>query len=92
MFFSVPVVASQDLEVRGIAPPLDDQDQATIFKLVSAGAQMDWSEPLAARNFKYVLLARESDWMKYGYLDGKTGLVLVGDFGSILLYRNPHWQ
>ena len=43
---------------------------------------------LAARNVKYVLLAREVDWSSYGYLDSQPGLVRVGDYGSIVLYRN----
>jgi len=31
-------------------------------------------------------------WTDYGYLDSQPGLQLVGDYGSILLYRNVLWQ
>jgi hypothetical protein len=41
---------------------------------------------------KYVLLAREVGWTDYGYLDSQPGLQLVGDYGSILLYRNELWH
>src|SRR5207245_1195752 len=42
MFFSVPVVSSQDLEVPGIAPP-DDPDQVAVSMLVTSGGAADWS-------------------------------------------------
>jgi hypothetical protein len=86
-FFSVPVVVSADPEVPGIAPPFD-LDQTAIMSLVAAGGQGHWAQVLAARDVKYVLLAREADWSSYGYLDNQPGLVRVGDYGSIVLYRN----
>jgi hypothetical protein len=91
-FFSIPVVASQDLEIAGVAPPLDDQDQATIGRLVADAGRTDWAPVLAKRDFKYVLLAREVDWRDYGYLGSQVGLVLVKDYGSILVYRNLMWH
>ena len=91
LFFSVPVVASQDLEIPGISPP-NDPDEVTVSHLVTAGAQGNWAQELAARDFKYVLLAREADWTNYVYLDSQLGLLRVGDFGSIVLYRNLLWH
>ncbi len=91
MFFSVPVIASQDLEIPGVSPP-NDQDEVAITHLVTAGAQGSWATVLAARNFKYVLLAREVDWVSYAYLDNQAGLLRVGDYGSIVLYRNMLWH
>ncbi len=92
MFFSVPVVASQDLEVPGVAPPHNDPDQTTVARLVAAGGEANWSLPLAERNIKYVLVARELDWRSYDYLAAQPGLALVGDYGSILVYRNQQWH
>jgi hypothetical protein len=91
-FFSVPVVASQDLEVPGIPAPLDEPDQAFVASLVAAQGQGNWALELAAHDFKYVLLAREADWTGYEYLHHVDGLVLVGDYQSILLYRNVLWS
>jgi hypothetical protein len=92
MFFSIPTVVSQDLEIPGISPPLNDLDQAALSRLVTAGSQVDWTSTLSERRIKYVLVARELDWRGYQDLDQQAGLVLVGDFGSILLYRNPNWH
>lgn len=91
LFFSIPVVASEDLEIPGIPPPVDDPDQALVARLIAAGGGVDWASGLAERNFKYVLLAREVDWQNYRYLESQTGLALVGDYGSIILYRNLAW-
>ncbi len=91
-FFSVPVVSSQDPEVPGIPPPLDNPDQATVSRLVAAGDQADWASRLASRGIKYVLLARETDWRSYQFLDRQPNLALVGDYGSVLLYRNLLWH
>ena len=86
-FFSTPVLVSADPEVAGIAPPTDPE-QTAISDLVTAGNQGLWAQVLAAHKIKYILLAREVDWSSYGYLDSQPGLVRVGDYGSIVLYRN----
>lgn len=86
-FFSVPIVVSANPEVPGIAVP-SDPDQTAVSGLVAAGSQGRWAQALAARGIKYVLVAREVDWSSYGYLDTEPGLVRVGDYGSIVLYRN----
>ena len=91
-FFSIPVFASEDPEVSGVKPPLDDPDQALVAGLVSAGNETDWGVRLASRDFKYVLLARELDWKDYAFLDKQSHLALVRDYGSILIYRNLSWS
>ena len=86
-FFSTPVVISADPEVPGSNPP-SDPDQEAISGLVAAGGQGHWAQVLAERGVKYVLLAREGDWKSYEYMGQQPGLSLVGDFGSIVLYRD----
>jgi hypothetical protein len=90
-FFSVSVVASDDLEIPGISPPMDE-DQGMLAGLVAQAGGGKWSSQLAARGFKYILLAHELDWKDYGYLDRQPDLVLVEDYGSIALYRNLQWH
>jgi hypothetical protein len=90
-FFSTPVVASEDLEIPGIKAPTG-VDQIMLSDLVAKAGQGNWSSQLAAREFKYVLLAREVDWQSYDYLDRQPDLVLVKDYGSIELYRNMQWH
>ncbi len=86
-FFSTPVLVSANPDVPGTAVPTDP-DQVAVASLVVAGNQGHWAEVLAAHNVKYVLLAREVDWKSYAYLAEQPGLALVGDYGSIVLYRN----
>jgi hypothetical protein len=86
-FFSVPIVASADPEVPGVQP-LHSAEQDAMSALVRAGSGGRWAEVLKAYHIKYVLLARELDWTYFEFLDGQPGLTRVGDFGSIILYRN----
>ena len=86
-FFSVPVLVSADPQVPGVLPP-ESPDQVAISSLVRDGGQASWAEVLAGRGIKYVLVAHELDWNSYSYLDQQPGLVRVGDFGSIVLYRD----
>jgi hypothetical protein len=85
-------VASEDLEIEGVPPPLDDPDQALIARLAAAGGEADWGEQLSTRGFKYVFLARESDWRDYAYLDTQPHLSRIRDYGSIVVYQNIEWR
>ncbi len=86
-FFSVPILASANPEVSGIAPPAT-ADQVAVAALVKEGSQGSWAEVLGALNVKYILVAKEGDWKSYGYLDAQQGITRVADFGQILLFRN----
>ena len=86
-FFTVPILVSSDPEVPGISPP-DGPDQTAVTNLVRDGARGAWAQTLADRHVKYVLVARELDWAYFKFLDDQPGLIRVGDFGSIMLYRN----
>jgi hypothetical protein len=86
-FFSVPILASANPEVPGIAPPAT-ADQVAVADLVKEGSQGRWAEVLASLNVKYVLVAKETDWKSYGYLDAQQGITRVADYGEILLFRN----
>ena len=90
-FFSINVVASENLEIPGIRAPTS-ADQVMVSDLVAEAGGGDWSSRLAARGFKYVLLARELDWQDYDYLSRQPDLVLVKDYGSIAVYQNMRWH
>jgi hypothetical protein len=85
-FFSIPVLASANPEVGGIAAPTDPE-QVAISNLVGSGSQGDWAKVLTKLKVKYVLLAREVDFASFWYLDYLPDFVKVGDYGSIVLYR-----
>jgi hypothetical protein len=86
-FFSGSIVVSTDPEVPGITPP-SNADQEAISRLVRDGSTGQWADVLNERNIKYVLLAKELDWTYFKFLDDQPGLTKIGDFGSIVLYRN----
>jgi hypothetical protein len=90
-FFSIGVVTSLDPQIRGIRPP-DNPDQAAVTSLLRNGSDGDWAATLAARNIKYVLLAREVDWQSYTFINRQPQLVKLGDYDSIVLYLNLAWQ
>jgi hypothetical protein len=85
-FFSIPTLVSADPEVTGIAAP-DTPDQRTVQGLINAGRAGDWARGLASRDVRFVVVAKELDWQNYAYLDHQAGIIRVGDYGSVVLYR-----
>jgi hypothetical protein len=85
-FFSIPTLVSGDPEVPGLTGP-DTPDQRMIRGLINAGRAGDWARGLASRDVRFVLVAKEVDWQTYRYLDLQAGLVKMGDYGSVVLYR-----
>jgi hypothetical protein len=85
-FFSVPIVASADPEVAGIAPP-KTAEQVAITQLIESGSGGAWTQKLSSLDIRYVLVARELDWKSYSFLDSQPGLVKIADYGSIVIYR-----
>jgi hypothetical protein len=90
-FFSVPVLVSADPEIPGLRPA-NTREQALLARLVAAHGAADWPQALSTIDIKYVLLAREVDWRDYQFLGEQPGLMKVGDYGSIVLYRNLDWR
>jgi hypothetical protein len=86
-FFSVPILASTNPEVAGIAPPAA-ADQVAVSALVDQGSKGAWAQVLRTLNVKYILVAKELDWQSYSYLDSQSGLTRVADLGPILVFRN----
>jgi len=86
-FFSVPVVVSADPEVGGFTPP-GDPEQQLITSLVSTGSSADWARALAARNIKYVLVAKEIDSERFAFFPHEPGFVRILGDDNIVLYRN----
>ncbi len=90
-FFSVPVVISPDAGIPGVTSPADGA-QAAVTRLVDAGSNASWAPELAKHDIKYVLLAHQVDWQQFQFLGSQPDLVVVADYGSIVLYRNLLWR
>ena len=43
---------------------------------------------LAALDVKYIVVAKTSDYLRYGYLDRQSNITLYKDYGTLLVYRN----
>jgi hypothetical protein len=90
-FFSIAVLSSLDPQTPGLKAP-DSPDQTSVDALLREGSHGQWAATLAERNVEYILLARESDWRSYRFLDNEAAIVKVGDYDSIVLYRNLAWH
>lgn len=51
-----------------------------------------FGEKLKKLNVKYVMLAREADWLDYGFLAKQADLKLIKDVKSLLVYQNMAWN
>lgn len=91
-FFDVRVLASNDPEL-GVIRPEAGEERTVIGALLRPGHQpADLAKQLAAHNIRYVLLAKELDYKKYGYLDTARDLTVVADTPTLRLYRNTAMQ
>ena len=82
---------SPDAGIPGVTSPADEA-QAAVTRLVEAGASANWASELARHDIKYVLLAHQVDWQQFRFLGSQPDLVVVADYGSIVLYRNLLWR
>jgi hypothetical protein len=89
-FFDQPVITSHDPEFEGAALDTSRPEARRIDAAIKAASkgQPGLPETLAELDVKFVLLARENDYEKYGWLSEQPGLVKVADYGSIVIYRN----
>lgn len=51
-----------------------------------------WGEAIGAIGVKYIILAKESDWGTYRFLDKSRDLEKIFEDESLILYRNSAWQ
>jgi hypothetical protein len=93
MFFDVPIIQGDNMEMRLIRTDSVNPVSAAIGRLLSSGAGAARAAPaLAKLNVKYILLARTVDWRTYHNLVNGPRLSLVGQWPDLLLYRNLAWR
>ncbi|KKS96089.1 MAG: hypothetical protein UV73_C0012G0117 [Candidatus Gottesmanbacteria bacterium GW2011_GWA2_43_14] len=99
-FFNKPVLASRNYETR----PLYSHDQRPealhmegLFSIQEKKVNLfgqeveypvDWSRDLAIIDIKYIMLSKDSDWLKYKFLDDDPELYKQFEDDSLILYRN----
>ena len=52
----------------------------------------NFGEILAPFNIKYIILAKESDWLKYYFLDEQKDLEIIYDLEYLKIYQNKSWE
>ncbi len=89
-FFDKPVVISDNPELDGAA--LDRSSPATrrITGALAVAGDNDRSlgATLADLDVKYIILAKDNDYLTYDYLDKQANLTRVADYPAMSLYRN----
>jgi hypothetical protein len=88
-FFGNNVITSNDPEFAGLAPPFDPV-VTPLGNVVSSRSVQDHQlgSRLQSLGVDYILLAKESDYKDYDYLDRQTDLQLISDTPTLKLYRN----
>jgi hypothetical protein len=88
-FFGASIVESNDPEFAGVIPPYD-ATKAKLGTEILPHAQngTHLGATLKQLNIRYILLAKETDYKDYAYLDKQTDLTLVTETPTMKLYRN----
>ncbi len=92
-YFDKPMLISDNPEFRGAAASRPTRAKQQLNNLLShANDTSQLGNELATLNIKYILLAKDDDYANYSYLDKQPQLTLVGDSGTLKLYRNNAWR
>lgn len=91
-YFDRPVIVSDDPELGAIMPPKDALATRIGEAIKPAGDTRHLQARLHAANVRYVLLAKDFDFKKYGYLDRQPNLRRVADLPKISIYENKDWK
>lgn len=99
-FFTKPILASENYETKSLYSHDVRPEALHIEGLLSmekegvnlTGDQVfdrvKWGESTAVINVKYIILAKESDWQTYGFLDKSGDLNKIYEDNSLILYQN----
>lgn len=97
-FFDKPVIVGDNMEF-GFGSGLiysESKNITSIFieeKIISKGPSInDIGKRLLLLKVKYVVLAKESDYQQYAYLDSQKDLDLVKDTETLSVYLNKKWK
>jgi len=93
-FFDTSILSSNQPEFGAASPTDVDPAKAVLGGriLPSAPQGMHLGAQLASLRIKYVLLDKDDDYQKYGYLDQQTDLHLITQNSSFRLYANTAYK
>lgn len=92
-FFGKTIVSSSDPELGGATSGQQDDRGRAVEKLIKAGEnELTFADQLANQNIKYIILAKELDYEKYGYLNDMPEFKRIGNYDTVVLYENNAWR
>jgi dolichol-phosphate mannosyltransferase len=90
-YFDVPILASRSVgEGTAATDNSDPLERYVLALLARARRTHDLGACLAPLGVSHVLLAKEADWARYGFLSGQRDLVVERRWKDLVLYRNVH--
>ena len=89
IYFDTPTLVGDNPEIGNVGPAVTNLEKEYLSSriLPQAAQSTTLSKKLAQIQIKYVLLAKDSDYAAYSYLDKQSDLKLVSDTATLRLYR-----
>ena len=90
-FFDKPLIQGENIEIGPIETQSVKPEQHYIhFLLKHSGEINNLGEFLAPLNIKYIILAKEVDYLEYDFLYAQTDLKVVMDNAYLVVFENMH--
>lgn len=102
-YFDKPIIFSQSYETASVSYDaakfeglhidglLDIQRKGVNLLGDIVDNEVQWGRDIAAIDVKYIILAKEDDWVSYRFLDKQTDLKKVYEDDDLILYQNLKW-
>jgi len=93
-FFNKETIAGDNMEIGEIYThskrPISQVVENIVLKRIQ-GIE-NFGEMLVPFNIKYIILAKEDDWLEYKFLDAQKDLETISDSKYIRIYQNKSWS
>ncbi|MFA5108964.1 MAG: hypothetical protein WC458_00235 [Patescibacteria group bacterium] len=86
VFFTCPVISGTNMEYGGIYDNSQNYDSAAVAAWLRVQGK-DGSPVPAGSPIRYIILAKEVDWKKYGWLNDLSYLRLIKETATLLVYE-----
>jgi hypothetical protein len=83
-FFDAPMISSDQPEFKNVSPTMPDEEKTAITNALKN--EEDLSQVLKRHRIRHILLAKEDDYKKYGYLDTMREVRLMYEDAKFKLY------
>jgi len=93
-FFDKETIAGDNIEIGEIYTqskrPISQIVEDIVLRRIQGIENFD--EMLVPFNIKYIILAKEADWLEYKFLDMQSDLELIFDLKHLRIYQNKNWR